>query len=64
MDLERRLTEHNAGKVLSTKNRKPFELVYYEACRHQENALRREQYLKTTYGKRYIKNRIKSDLDV
>jgi putative endonuclease len=64
MDLERRLTEHNAGKVLSTKNRKPFKLVYYEACRHQENALRREQYLKTTYGKRYIKNRIKSDLDV
>lgn len=63
-DLKRRLIEHNAGKVLSTKHRSPFELIYYEACRHQEDALRRERYLKTTYGKRYIKSRIKGDLDV
>ena len=61
--MKRRLIEHNAGEVLSTKHRKPFELIYYEACRQQEDALRRERYLKTTYGKRYLKNRMKSDLD-
>lgn len=63
-NLKRRLTEHNAGMVSSTKHRIPFKLIYYEACAHQADALRRERYLKTTYGKRYIKGRVKSDLDV
>jgi len=38
-NLERRLSEHNKGKVTSTKYRCPFELVYYEACRNQNDAL-------------------------
>jgi putative endonuclease len=63
-NLERRLNEHNDGKVTSTKHRSPFELVYYEACKNQKDALRRERYLKTTYGKRYIKNRIRDALNV
>jgi len=61
--LEKRIAEHNDGKAASTKYRIPFELVYYEACKNQKDALRRERYLKTTYGKRYIKNRIKGDLN-
>ena len=60
-NLENRVNEHNKGKVKSTKNRKPFELVYYEASRNIDDALHREKYLKTTYGKRYIRNRIKND---
>jgi len=63
-NLKSRLTDHNAGMVFSTKHRSPFELIYHEGCRHQEDALRRERYLKSTYGKRYIKSRIKCDLDV
>lgn len=63
-DLKRRLSEHNAGTVSSTKYRIPFKLIYYEACACQTDALRRERYLKTTYGKRYIKGRVKGDLDV
>jgi putative endonuclease len=62
-NVDRRLTGHNSGKNTSTKYRCPFEIVYYEACRNQRDALRREKYLKTTYGKRYIKNRIHYDLD-
>ena len=31
-DLKTRLKLHNAGKVESTKNRLPVELVFYEAC--------------------------------
>lgn len=30
-DLRRRLSDHNTGKVPSTKTRRPFELRYYEA---------------------------------
>lgn len=58
-DLKKRLSEHNSGKVKSTKNRRKFKLIYCEACLSQKDALKREKYLKTTYGKRYIKNRLK-----
>lgn len=34
-------------------------LIYFEACPNQEDALSREKYLKTTYGKRFLKNRLK-----
>ncbi|MBE0433517.1 GIY-YIG nuclease family protein [candidate division WOR-3 bacterium] len=58
-DLRTRFELHNKGRIASTKLRKPFDLVYYEACRSRDDALHREKYLKTTYGKRYIHNRIK-----
>jgi len=62
-DLNRRLSEHNNGKVYSTKKRIPLELVYYEFCLCLEDAVHREKYLKTTYGKRFIKTRIKNYLN-
>ncbi len=61
-DLKSRLKEHNNGKVTSTKNRLPVELVYYEACLNQQDATHREKYLKTAWGKRYIKSRLKNYL--
>ena len=57
-DLIKRIKVHNNGLVSSTKNRRPLDLVYYEACINQDDAIKREKYLKTTYGKRYIKNRL------
>jgi putative endonuclease len=61
-NLKERLKAHNNGEVASTKNRRPLKLVYFEACLNQQDATHREKYLKTTYGKRYIKNRIKNFL--
>lgn len=46
-DLRRRLTEHNVGKVVSTKARVLLELVYYEACRAERDARIRESRLKS-----------------
>jgi putative endonuclease len=57
-NLKKRLVEHNSGKVKSTKNRMPLELIYFEGCLSQQDATRREKYLKTAWGKRYIKNRL------
>jgi len=57
-DLRARIKSHNEGKVKSTKNRMPLKLIYYEACLNQQDALKREKYLKTNYGKRYIKSRL------
>lgn len=61
-NLGKRLKDYNQGEVKSTKNRKPFKLVYYEACLNQQDATHREKYLKTSWGKRYIKNRLKNYL--
>ena len=58
-DLAKRLKEHNDGKVPATKNRRPFAVIYYEACLNKKDAFAREKYLKTGMGKRYIKNRLK-----
>src|SRR5262249_18357189 len=54
-DLKQRLADHRAGRVPSTRLRLPIELVYYEACRSQADATRREKYLKSAWGKRYLK---------
>ena len=59
-DLQKRLEEHNMGNVHSTKNRRPLKLVYFEGCLNQQDATHREKYLKTTYGKRYLKERLKN----
>lgn len=58
-DLKKRVEQHNNGVVESTRNRRPLDLIYYEASVSQADALHREKYLKTGYGKRYIKNRLK-----
>lgn len=58
-NLEKRLELHNSAKVESTKHRAPFNLIYYEANLCKDDAVRRERYLKTTYGHRYIRNRLR-----
>ena len=59
-DLKVRFEEHGNGYVSSTKDRRPLKIVYYEVCHNKRDAIKREQYLKTAYGKRYLKNRLKS----
>ncbi|HEC66537.1 MAG TPA: GIY-YIG nuclease family protein [bacterium] len=61
-DLKRRVEEHQSGISKSTSFRLPVELVYYESSLNIKDAMRREKYLKTTWGKRYIRNRIKEYL--
>jgi putative endonuclease len=63
-DLKNRLREHNAGRVSSTKERVLFELIYYEGCLNEQDALAREKYLKSGMGKRYLKNRLKRFLSL
>jgi putative endonuclease len=57
-DLLARVRMHNDGCVRSTKKRRPLELVYWEGCRNEGDAARRDKYLKSAWGKRYIKNRL------
>ena len=61
-DLRQRIQQHEAGEVRSTAKRLPVELIYYEACRSQSDATRREKYLKSAWGKRYLKSRLEDYL--
>ncbi len=58
-DLPGRLEEHNKGRVTSTAARRPFELIYWEGCLNRSDAAQREKYLKTAWGKRYLKSRLR-----
>jgi putative endonuclease len=58
-DLRVRLQMHNNGKVPSTKRRVPLELIYWEGSLNENDAAQREKYLKTAWGKRYIKGRLR-----
>ena len=58
-DLRKRFKQHTTGQVYPTKARGPFEIIYYEACLDRSDAFAREKYLKSGYGKRYLKNRLK-----
>ena len=59
-NLKLRIEQHKNGEVQSTKYRRPLELIYFEACKTKEDALRREKYFKTHYGRMYIKKRLKN----
>ena len=59
-DVKLRFEQHKKGLVESTKHRRPLDLIYYEACISQDDALRREKYLKTHYGRLFLHKRLKS----
>ena len=54
-DLKIRIKQHKDGLVQSTKNRRPLELVYYEAHRNRKDAMARERFLKIGWGRNYLK---------
>ena len=59
-DLQTRVYEHAEGRVRSTAYRRPLRLIYYEACVSANDAFRRERFLKTGQGKRYLRKRLAS----
>jgi len=61
-DLKGRFEAHTKGRVSSTKDRRPLDLVYYEACSDTKDARHRERYFKTHHGKMFLRNRLKSYL--
>jgi len=60
-NLKERLKDHCAGRVDSTKDRRPLKFMYCEICNNIKDAVHREKYLKTSWGKRYLKHRLKND---
>ena len=49
-DLRQRLKEHQSGIVASTKNIRPFKLVFYAAFSTKKRSVDFEKYLKSSSG--------------
>ena len=58
-NLKRRIQEHSQGNVDSTRLRRPVELIHAEAYLLESDARRRESFLKTTEGKRLLRQQIR-----
>jgi len=54
-NIKNRLKEHNSGKVLATKHRRPFEILLVEKCKSLQEAKKRERYWKSGAGRRNLK---------
>jgi putative endonuclease len=61
-DLEERLKYHERGYVDSTKDRRPLKFLYAEMTPNESDSGHREIYLKTAWGKRYLKARLKDTI--
>ncbi|TYA75033.1 GIY-YIG nuclease family protein [Seonamhaeicola marinus] len=56
-NIERRLEEHNKGRTKSTKGYRPWKLFFFERFDTRLEARKREKYLKSGYGKQWIKEK-------
>lgn len=63
-DLRKRFNQHNNNMSTYTKGRGPFDLIYFEAYRNQDDARSREKQLKSGPGRAYLKQRIKRFLSL
>ena len=58
-NIERRLKEHNSGHTRSTKNQK-WSVIYKEQLEDRPSARKREKYLKSAAGRRYLQKYLAS----
>ena len=57
-DLPRRFLEHKAGKTITTRRMKNLEVIYTEEYDDWQIACRREKYLKSAAGRKFLKKRL------
>jgi len=62
-DVVRREKDHYAGKVESTRNRRPLKLIYYECYLDEDDAKGREKFLKSGSGHRFLKKQLNHFFD-
>jgi len=63
-NLKLRIKRHLNKEVNTTKKFDKITLIYYEACLNVTDARKRENQLKTGFGKGYLKRRLKTFMRV
>jgi putative endonuclease len=59
-DLRRRFEQHQGGESQSTKGRRPWRLIYYEAYLDRADAAGREVFLKSGGGRRFLDKQLRN----
>ncbi len=54
-DVDKRLAEHNAGRVKSSRPYRPYKIVHTESFPTLSDARQQEKFYKSTTGRRRIK---------
>jgi putative endonuclease len=62
-NLKDRLSRHARGEVKSTTNRRPLRLIHYEYFINKEDAMAREVFLKSGFGRSNLKSALKRTLN-
>ena len=62
-NIDKRVKNHNSGGTKSTASRIPLELIFCEFYLHKTDALNRENYFKTSMGKKAIKLMLRTTLE-
>ena len=62
-DLKKRFASHNKGENSATKKKRPWKLIYYEAYTDQLDAKKRERFLKSGSGRRFLKKQLENYLN-
>jgi putative endonuclease len=61
-DLDRRLAEHNNpdhnALKYTTKQAGPWQLIYHEQCTSRSEAMKRERWLKSRTGRRWLQTNL------
>ena len=57
-DPDNRLKAHNAGRGGWTKNFRPWERIWLEEFEEKSVALKREKYLKSGWGRKWIEKNV------
>lgn len=60
--VEKRLKEHNAGSNKYTSSRKPWVLIHQESFDSKMEALKREKFLKSGQGRKWLDENIYSGI--
>jgi len=55
-DVNKRLEQHNTGITESTKRGIPWKLIYCEVFVNKKDALKREKFLKTGWGRNFLQD--------
>jgi putative endonuclease len=54
-DVDKRLAEHNAGRVKSSQLYRPYEVIHIESFETLSEARQKEKYYKSTGGRRRLR---------
>lgn len=55
---EERLKQHNKGDNVWTRQNRPFKLIYSEIYNSKTEAIKREKFLKSGQGRKFLDNHV------